>query len=154
MFDVVIYNLIFMKRIFMYIVIYRVDVFEFGNVKENNGGETTKEEPSVESSEPAPKSEEPSAESKPAEAEAASAEAKPSEEAAKPTEDKVEVAAETKEAVTAAEEKPEGDAAPSSENKTDAPVVTLWSPWSLLKLIFCVLKGKKKKKKAMLCMSV
>ncbi|KAA8540115.1 hypothetical protein F0562_026807 [Nyssa sinensis] len=85
----------------------------------NNGGETKKEEPLVDLSEPAeeaPKSEGPSSET------------------AKPTAEKVEAANETKEPIKEEEkkevavvaEKPlVGAAAPSSEDKSDEPLVTV-----------------------------
>ncbi|CAL5344228.1 unnamed protein product [Camellia sinensis] len=118
--------------------------------KEENGGETKKEEPSVDASEPAqvdpkseepcsepaqvaPKSEEPSTEPKQANAEASSEEAKPSEqseETAKPTEHKVEAVDETKEEKKVVEEEGEKESkeevgTPNSRDKSDAPLVTL-----------------------------
>ncbi|CAL5405511.1 unnamed protein product [Camellia sinensis] len=119
---------------------------------EENGGETKKEEPSVDASEPAqvdpkseepcsepaqvaPKSEEPSTEPKQANAEASSEEAKPSkqsEETAKPTEHKVEAVDETKEEEKKVVEEEEGEkepkeevGTPNSRDKSDAPLVTL-----------------------------
>uniref|UniRef100_A0A5B7A9M8 Putative serine/threonine-protein kinase kinX n=1 Tax=Davidia involucrata TaxID=16924 RepID=A0A5B7A9M8_DAVIN len=96
----------------------------------NSGGEIKKEEPLVDLSEPAqeaPKSEVPSSESKTAEeAEAVSGESKVT---AKPTEEDkvVEAANETKEPIKEEEKKEVAVAvaAPSSEDKSDAPLVTM-----------------------------
>lgn len=93
-------------------------------MQENNGGETKNEEPLVDLTEKAPeaaKSEEPAAEPKPA------AESNPAAESMPVAESKLEVVPEDEAKVEKNEvEAPAAaPAAPASEDKSDAPLVTL-----------------------------